>query len=205
MGEVIDNATTEGGVSTENSRMDATHHDMHCPKCKNENTQSIELIVKAGTQNISLTTSTAGVGVNLSGDVSIGGASSTTKGQSVSELAKELSTKFSPKRFNSAGSLIGWILFASLLPLIVWAQIRGIKFGDFISLVMAPYWWIVPIVFVVLIFMNRERLVKWSQEDKDKNKRGLELWTRWNGSGFFCHRCGHAFIPGSDEVYKPVE
>lgn len=190
MGEANDNATM--------------HHDMHCPKCKNENTQAIDLLIKANTQNISTTTSTAGVGVSLSGDVSIGGASSTTKGQSVSELAKELSTKFNPKKF-SIGETFGVILLlVSLLPTYLIHTLLNIR-------IQVLWWWCIPITFIgicIFLYKTSSWFNKWLEEikvNKEKNKQGLELWKRWTTQGYFCHRCGHTFIPGSDEIFRPVE
>lgn len=190
MGEANDNATT--------------HHDMQCPKCKNENTQAIDLLIKANTQNISTTTSTAGVGVSLSGDVSIGGASSSTKGQSVSELAKELSTKFNPKKF-SIGETFGVILLLiSLLPTYLIHTLLNIR-------IQVLWWWTIPITFLglcIFLYKTSSWFNNWLEEikvNKEKNKLGLELWKRWTTQGYFCHRCGHTFIPGSDEAFKAIE
>lgn len=184
MGEAIDIGAAQQAGAARKSETDSTHHDMHCPKCKNENTQSIELIIKAGTQNISTTTSTAGVGVSLSGGIGIGGASSSTKGQSVSELAKELPTKFHPAHGES-----DWFF---VLPLIA-SGLPGLYFES---------WWVFGIIFIaLLIYLVPRKLIPAQKRDKQR----LELYQRWITKGFFCHRCGNTFIPGSNEVYVPIE
>lgn len=198
MGVTIENAASQQSAST----TDQTYSEQNCPKCKHENTQSVELIIKAGTHNITTTTSTVGVGVSSSGSVGMLSASSTTKGQSVSDLAKELSAKFAFTQSNSAG----WMIIAMLVMCI------GLSYFivSLLSALVAKGVWVVVVpgvaMFVALLTVTYPRFFKSRIErEKADNKRGLELWQRWTTKGFFCHRCGHTFIPGSDEVYKPIE
>jgi hypothetical protein len=56
---------------------------MKCPKCESENTQRLEVALHGGTQNISTSSNTVGIG----GGGKIGGAFTKTSGQSQSVLA----------------------------------------------------------------------------------------------------------------------
>lgn len=42
-------------------------NNMKCPKCESENTQRLEVAFHSGTQNISTTSNTAGVGIGSGG------------------------------------------------------------------------------------------------------------------------------------------
>jgi hypothetical protein len=175
---------------------------MNCPKCKNANTQYIELIIKAGTHTIKTTTSTSGVVVSSSGSVGHVSASSSTTGQAVSELAKELSMKFAPTQSNTAGWLIIGILVASLVLTYFLVSLMSSTLGK------NPWAIGIPgvVLFVAVLTFAYPRFLKvMIEKEKSNNKRSLELWQRWSTKGCFCHTCGHTFIPGSDEVFKAVE
>jgi len=60
---------------------------MKCPKCESENTQRLEVAFHSGTQNISTTSNTAGVGIGGGGRIGFGGGVTKTSGQSQSVLA----------------------------------------------------------------------------------------------------------------------
>ena len=64
---------------------------MKCPKCESENTQRLEVAFHSGTQNISTTSNTAGVGIGSGGRIGFGGGVTTTSGQSQSVLASACS------------------------------------------------------------------------------------------------------------------
>ena len=59
---------------------------MKCPKCESENTQRLEVTYHGGTQNISTTSNSAGVGFS-GGRIGIAGGVTKTSGQSQSTLA----------------------------------------------------------------------------------------------------------------------
>lgn len=62
---------------------------MKCPKCESENTQRLEVAFHSGTQNISTTSNTAGVGIGGGGRIGFGGGVTKTSGQSQSILAQQ--------------------------------------------------------------------------------------------------------------------
>ena len=62
---------------------------MKCPKCESDNTQRLEVAFHSGTQNISTTSNTAGVGIGGGGRFGYGGGITTTSGQSQSILAQQ--------------------------------------------------------------------------------------------------------------------
>ena len=61
---------------------------MKCPTCESDNTQRLEVAYQFGTQDISTQSNTAGVGLGMRGGLGIGGAVTSTKGQSQSILAQ---------------------------------------------------------------------------------------------------------------------
>lgn len=63
---------------------------MHCGKCGSENTQRLQLIYDGGTQDISATSHTAGVG-SISGALGLSGSVTKTAGTSRSVLAQKVS------------------------------------------------------------------------------------------------------------------
>lgn len=62
---------------------------MKCPKCESENTQRLEVAFNNGTQNISTTSNSAGVGIGSGGKIGFGGGVTKTSGQSQSVLAQQ--------------------------------------------------------------------------------------------------------------------
>ncbi len=63
---------------------------MQCEKCGSENTQKLEMAFDGGTQGISTTSHTAGVG-SLSGALGLGGSITKTSGTAMSVLAQKAS------------------------------------------------------------------------------------------------------------------
>lgn len=185
---------------------DSTHHEVHCPKCKTENTQSIDVLVKANTQVMSMTTSTMGVGVGSSGGVGIGAGSSTTTGGSASMLAMELGKQYA---YSEESNTTGKVIVAMLVLSMIVSYDLVSRFPSLFSKSI----WVIAItgvsMFVALMTLTYSFFLKSLMEkDKAKNKKRLEqreTRERWITKGFFCHRCGHTFIPGSDEIYKPIE
>jgi hypothetical protein len=76
---------------------------MKCPKCESENTQRLEVAFHSGTQNISTTSNTAGVGIGSGGRIGFGGGVTTTSGQSQSVLASACSP---PAKNHTSGLLL---------------------------------------------------------------------------------------------------
>lgn len=62
---------------------------MHCPGCKSDQTQRLQVIYEGGTQDIDTTSSSVGIGV--AGGAGLGSATTRTRGQSQSLLAQRVS------------------------------------------------------------------------------------------------------------------
>lgn len=86
---------------------------MKCPKCESENTQRLEVAFHSGTQNISTTSNTAGVGIGSGGRIGFGGGVTTTSGQSQSVLAAACAPPAKkPYKWPLIGILLGSQLFS---------------------------------------------------------------------------------------------
>lgn len=64
---------------------------MKCPKCESDNTQRLEVAFQGGTQNISTSSNTTGIGISGGGRIGLGLAKTKTSGQSQSILAQQAS------------------------------------------------------------------------------------------------------------------
>lgn len=64
---------------------------MNCPKCASENTQRLEVAFQSGTQNISTSSRSTGVGISSGGSIGLGLGRTKTSGQSQSILAQQVS------------------------------------------------------------------------------------------------------------------
>ena len=84
---------------------------MKCPKCESENTQRLEVAFHGGTQNISTTSNSAGIGIGSGGRIGFGGGVTKTSGQSQSVLAAACAPPAKKSnRAHGIGILLGlWI------------------------------------------------------------------------------------------------
>lgn len=100
---------------------------MKCPKCESENTQRLEVAFHSGTQNISTTSNTAGVGIGGGGRIGFGGGVTKTSGQSQSILALQASPPaMQPYKWPVIGVLGG-------LPFFSTGNVGGVVMGLIIS------------------------------------------------------------------------
>ena len=158
-------------------------NEYHCSKCSSENTQNIGLLISSGTHNVDTETSSSGVGVSAGGRVGVGSSSSYTSGTVVSQLALKFKE---PTSFEAQLQT-----FASGASAII-AIIVGLKFSSF---------WIGLGAFFGIALALMFVLGKLFKSLVDKSNEKKSTWEKWRDNGYFCHRCGHAFIPGSSEAY----
>lgn len=85
---------------------------MKCPKCESENTQRLEVAFQGGTQNISTTSNSAGVGIGSGGRIGFGGGVTKTSGQSQSILAQQASP---PAKQSYKWPVISILFFSGLV------------------------------------------------------------------------------------------
>ncbi len=166
-------------ASSENN----TSGQLLCTKCNSDNTQNIGLLISAGTKHVQSETSSSGIGIGLTGRVGFGSSTSNTSSVVVSELASKFKE---PESFSNKLQVVASSCGA------IAGLIAGFNFHSF--------WTGVGVLFAIGIGLNLvlNQLLKSvvnSNEDKLKN------WKKWSDTGYFCHRCGHAFMPGSDESY----
>lgn len=155
-----------------------------CPKCQSEHVQKISIIVSSGTTNTVSNSKVSGTvyGPGVLGNV---GGQKTTFSTSQTELAEE----FSEQLFKES-PLTGVLASAALA--------GSVASGFYASkLFHSTTWgWAVGIgMFVLCAFVIAG--IK-------PSKRSVQL-ERWRNQGCYCHRCGHKFIPGSDEIYISAE
>lgn len=154
-----------------------------CAKCNSDNTQNISLLISAGTKHVQSETSSSGVAISLSGRVGYGSSTSHTSSVVVSELAS---------KFKEPDSFANKLqVFSSSCGAIA-GLIAGFKYHSF--------WTGAGVLFAVGISLNLA-LNQLLKSAVSKNEEKLKNWKKWSDTGYFCHRCGHAFIPGSNEAY----
>lgn len=137
---------------------------MKCPKCESENTQRLEVAFHSGTQNISTTSNTAGVGFS-GGRIGVAGGVTTTSGQTQSTLAAACA----PPAKKPAGKR-GVLIFGSVLIAICGLNIHWIFFV--FSLVGIGFMW-----------------RAWLSNSKYNTEVWPELYKHWSES-WVCHKCG---------------
>ncbi len=136
---------------------------MKCPKCESENTQRLEMAFNNGTQNISTTSNSAGVGIGSGGRIGFGGGVTKTSGQSQSVLAQQAA----PPVKKSYKVPFVFFFFGILIPFI------KIEVGNIVvGLVIAG------ISGYLLYLRFQFNSQKWP-----------ELYQYWSES-WLCHKCG---------------
>lgn len=103
---------------------------MKCPKCESENTQRLEVAFHSGTQNISTTSNSAGVGIGSGGRIGFGGGVTTTSGQSQSVLAAACSPPaIKSYKWPAIGLVLGFFSMGALVSgvgaIITWLAVVG--------------------------------------------------------------------------------
>jgi len=138
---------------------------MQCNKCGSENTQRLQVAFEGGTQDISATSHTAGVG-SIGGKLGLSGAVTKTSGTQQSVLAQKAAPP--PKAPLKPG--VGLIVFG----LIMMSFVGGFWFVTFglASIAGGGY-----MIFKAQQFNSKE----WPA-----------LYQRWLES-WLCHKCGHIY------------
>lgn len=139
---------------------------MKCPKCESENTQRLQVAFQNGTQNISTSSRSTGIGISSNGSLGLGLGSSKTSGQSQTILAQQVAPP--PKKslkWPVIGGIVGWILLTSKGPIAV------ILIGIAI-LGISGY----------LIYQRRQF----------NSKEWPGLYQHWSNS-WICHKCGDVY------------
>lgn len=138
---------------------------MQCPSCNSDNVQKLQLIYEGGTQKIDTTSVHSGAGYSTRGGFMVGGATSSTTGQSQSISAKKAAPP--PKQSYKATVLL---ILAGLFLLI---------FADGFLFVMGFVSWGVSII--LGIRASRYNAGPW--------KEAYNTWTRsWQ-----CNKCGNIY------------
>lgn len=152
---------------------------MKCPKCESENTQRLEVAFNNGTQNISTTSNTAGVGFS-GGRIGVAGGVTTTSGQSQSVLAAACAPPAAKSdKGPSAALVLG--LFFPCLPMVFTVMfggslslgLLGMTLGSLV--VFSPVWG-------AGLYLLRSR-------SKYNKQVWPPLYRHWCES-WICHKCG---------------
>lgn len=137
---------------------------MKCPKCESENTQRLEVVFHGGTQNISTTSNSAGVGFS-GGRIGVAGGVTKTSGQTQSTLAAACAPP-AQKPAMKRGALIAISVFVSIASLnIHWA------------------------FFVLMLVVIGSMWNVWLSNSKYNIEVWPELYQHWSES-WLCHKCG---------------
>lgn len=160
--------------------------ELSCPTCKSDQTQKITAIVDAGTTRSVGKTSTIGV-ASAGRGIGVGGAVSTTRNTSTTDLAKKLATP--KKRFSSVWlGFIPLMLFGGWIPYNIAASffhnVTLSNIAGFIALAGTGY-----VAFKVI----NKKAIEGKQYNTSVYPKELQTWQ----DGFFCHRCEHTFIPSN--------
>ncbi|QBP73855.1 hypothetical protein E2K99_01995 [Herbaspirillum huttiense] len=142
---------------------------IQCPKCSGENVQAIRAILQSGTTFSSGTVT--GIGVGDGSGVFVG----TTSGTSQTTLASRFSAPKKPSKLEVIGT--GVMALASS----PWLAANG---PDVMWRYMNLAFWAVFAWFV------------WSYRKKSADyKEKYPKWKALHDNGYYCHRCGTAYIP----------
>jgi len=145
---------------------------MKCPKCESENTQRLEVVFHGGTQNISTTSNSAGVGIGSGGRIGFGGGVTKTSGQSQSVLAASCAPPAKKSLKRSGVIFLVGLLFVAL-PL---SQSR-LSFSQ-----------IYPQLFFGLAFITVGGYLSFKSYQFN-TKEWPSLYQHWSES-WLCHKCG---------------
>jgi hypothetical protein len=136
---------------------------MQCEKCGSENTQRLQVAFEGGTQDISATSHTAGVG-SLSGALGLSGSITKTSGTSQSVLAQKVAP---PQKRPLKGAVITAIIGLLFLGGGIWASLFGL------GLIAAGGYF----AFTAIQFNSKE----WPSQ--------YQYWSE----SWLCHKCGHIY------------
>lgn len=137
---------------------------MKCPKCESENTQRLEVAFHSGTQNISTSSNTAGMGIGSGGRIGFGGGVTKTSGQSQSVLA---ATCAPPAKQSLKWPTIGMGIGALLL--------------------VNSNWQVAPIL-IGLVIVSISGYLRYTRLQFN-SKEWPNIYQHWAAS-WICHKCG---------------
>lgn len=135
---------------------------MKSPKCESENTQRLEVAFQGGTQDISTTSKSVGVGIGSRGRIGFGGGVTKTSGQSQSILAQKATPPARKPYKEPIIIILGGVLFFSI------GQVSGIVMG-LAAVGISGY-----LIYSRFQFNSQE----WPK-----------LYQHWSES-WLCHKCG---------------
>jgi hypothetical protein len=138
---------------------------MKCPKCESENTQRLEVVFHGGTQNISTTSNSAGIGIGSGGRIGFGGGVTTTSGQTQSTLAAACAPPVKKKADKK------WLL---VLVSVIWP-----------IMALQAHWifFVISLILIGFVWKNWLANAKYIAEEWPK------LYQHWAES-WLCHKCG---------------
>lgn len=152
---------------------------MKCPKCESENTQRLEVAFHGGTQNISTTSNSAGVGFS-GGRMGVAGGVTTTSGQSQSVLAAACAP---PVKKSETGPMAAVIF--GIFPCLLFLFLGSISSHTSLAMVLA-------MAFGALIMFSPIWGIGWYRL-RSRSKYNLQEWPKlyqhWSES-WICHKCG---------------
>lgn len=155
---------------------------MKCPKCESDNTQRLQVAFHSGTQNISTTSNSAGVGIGSGGRIGFGGGVTKTSGQSQSVLAAACSP---PAKRSDKGPSFGLIL--GLLPCQLFLLLGSLSSSGFLATL--------GLVFgTLIVFSPIWGISGYLLHSRSKYNKQVwpSLYQHWAES-WICHKCGDVY------------
>jgi hypothetical protein len=149
--------------------------DAKCPNCGSDQTQSVQMMMQAGTTRGTSTTSMSGVGIGFSGGIGIGVGSASSSTFSQSDLVRKFRLPGCPHRSAALPIIAALLGMASLM---LW---KYSLYGPALYLMAIG-------AILMVIFMAQGPSIKRQQEEW--HKRRVYLSRAW-----LCHRCGQDWIP----------
>lgn len=138
---------------------------MKCPKCDSENTQRLQVVFQNGTQNISTTSRSTGIGIGSNGSLAMGLGSSKTSGQAQSILAQQVAPP--PKKS------LKWPVIGGIVGLLV------LFIGTVVHFLMG-----IAILGLSGYFIYQRSLFN--------SKEWPALYQHWSNS-WICNKCGDVY------------
>lgn len=107
---------------------------MKCPSCNSDNCQRLEVAYDGGTQNVSTTSNTAGVGI-AGGGLGVGGANTSTTGVIRSRLAEKAAPPQKRRYIYAIVSIFVLWICLGMSQTFIWQAI-------FVALALGCFYWI---------------------------------------------------------------
>ncbi|OHB75393.1 MAG: hypothetical protein A2Z34_04045 [Planctomycetes bacterium RBG_16_59_8] len=164
-----------------------------CPNCRALDVKKVSLVYEQEMQNVDLSTSGWGVGVDTAGGVDIFGGSVPTRGKIASKLVQRIQPPHPPQKpLDVSGCLILMPISGLAIGIVALvAYLIGVKFENVSSVV-----WIGVGIVAFLCWGNIVDFV-----DKESNENHRKKIAEYEGSlgnwnrSWICGRCGQIFQP----------